>query len=263
MAGAPTVFDTFRRREGVAVRRMESLPKAQSPRRRRTRLRRPPRRAAPGCRRRRQEEGRRRSPRHQHQPVGDPRGRRGQPRGVKGKVVVRALDGGNVLGKVATYKAKRARAGKPKSARRRSQRQRPTQRPGQAGPGGLRGRHAQRPDALAQEERQEVQAHHHDRARPRPRQVQRPLQNPVAKPYKGDPIATANSDRCDFLDPAVCRHPWPNNYFTVADPSSDTGRRLDFDHLDARQQDRPAVRSGRLPARQRLQPGQHDRRQGA
>ena len=53
-----------------------------------------------------------------------------------------------------------------------------------------------------------------------------PSENPVAKPYKGDPIPTDNADRCDFIDPAVCLQPWPNDYFTVADGSTDTGRRL-------------------------------------
>ena len=55
-----------------------------------------------------------------------------------------------------------------------------------------------------------------------------PSENPTAKPYIGPPIDTANSDRCDFLDPAVCLQPWPNDYFTVADASTDTGRRLNI-----------------------------------
>ena len=33
---------------------------------------------------------------------------------------------------------------------------------------------------------------------------------------------------CDFLDPAVCLLPWPNDYFTRVDPSTPTGRRLDL-----------------------------------
>jgi hypothetical protein len=33
---------------------------------------------------------------------------------------------------------------------------------------------------------------------------------------------------CDFLDPAVCLQPWPNDYFTVADGGTPTGRRLDL-----------------------------------
>ncbi len=32
--------------------------------------------------------------------------------------------------------------------------------------------------------------------------------------------------RCDPLDPAVCLQPFPNDHFTVADPSTDTGRRI-------------------------------------
>ncbi len=34
---------------------------------------------------------------------------------------------------------------------------------------------------------------------------------------------------CDPIDPAVCLQPFPNDYFTVADPSTDTGRRVNFD----------------------------------
>jgi hypothetical protein len=41
-------------------------------------------------------------------------------------------------------------------------------------------------------------------------------------------IDTSNADRCDFMDPAVCLQPWPNDYFTVADPTTDTGRRLNL-----------------------------------
>jgi hypothetical protein len=33
---------------------------------------------------------------------------------------------------------------------------------------------------------------------------------------------------CDPLDPSLCMQPFPNDYFTVADPSTDTGRRLNF-----------------------------------
>ena len=33
---------------------------------------------------------------------------------------------------------------------------------------------------------------------------------------------------CDPLDPAVCLQPFPNDHFTVADPSTDTGRRVAF-----------------------------------
>jgi hypothetical protein len=48
----------------------------------------------------------------------------------------------------------------------------------------------------------------------------------------GAPIATADSPvqvGCDPLDPAVCLQPFPNDYFTVPDSSTDTGRRVNFD----------------------------------
>jgi hypothetical protein len=54
---------------------------------------------------------------------------------------------------------------------------------------------------------------------------------PAPQPYTGPPIDTSNADRCDFLDPAVCLQPWPNDYFTVADPATDTGRRLNLNLL--------------------------------
>src|SRR5581483_4100160 len=33
---------------------------------------------------------------------------------------------------------------------------------------------------------------------------------------------------CDPLDPTQCLLPFPDNYFTVRDPSTATGRRVDF-----------------------------------
>ena len=51
---------------------------------------------------------------------------------------------------------------------------------------------------------------------------------PAPQPYTGAPIPTSNSDRCDFLDPAVCLQPFPNDYFTVADSTTDTGRRVNL-----------------------------------
>jgi hypothetical protein len=53
-------------------------------------------------------------------------------------------------------------------------------------------------------------------------------ENPIARPYWGPPLDVTAADRCDFMDPAVCLQPWPNDYFTVADGSTDTGRRLNF-----------------------------------
>ena len=41
-------------------------------------------------------------------------------------------------------------------------------------------------------------------------------------------VDLTNADRCDFLDPAQCLLPWPNDYFTVPDRHTDTGRRINF-----------------------------------
>ena len=46
------------------------------------------------------------------------------------------------------------------------------------------------------------------------------------QPYT--PVPLENADRCDFLDPAVCLQPFPNDYFTVNDPSTETGKRLNL-----------------------------------
>jgi hypothetical protein len=40
--------------------------------------------------------------------------------------------------------------------------------------------------------------------------------------------APAQAAECDDLDPSVCLLPWPNDRFTKADPTTDTGRRLDL-----------------------------------
>lgn len=45
-----------------------------------------------------------------------------------------------------------------------------------------------------------------------------------------DPVAAAVG-RCDPLDPAHCLMPWPNDFFTAPDPTTDTGRRLALDPL--------------------------------
>ncbi|HJQ85083.1 MAG TPA: hypothetical protein VKA21_13450, partial [Candidatus Binatia bacterium] len=36
---------------------------------------------------------------------------------------------------------------------------------------------------------------------------------------------------CDFLDPAACLFPFPNDFFTVADGSTDSGKRVNFPHV--------------------------------
>ena len=84
-------------------------------------------------------------------------------------------------------------------------------------------------------------------------------ENPTPRPYYGPPIDTSNADRCDFMDPTVCLQPWPNDYFTVADATTDTGRRL---NLNANSM--PANQFGvhidptDYQPRRRLQPGQPD-----
>jgi hypothetical protein len=46
------------------------------------------------------------------------------------------------------------------------------------------------------------------------------------------PAAAAPGEQgCDPLDPAVCLQPWPNDFFTVADSTTDTGRRLNLNPL--------------------------------
>ncbi len=54
---------------------------------------------------------------------------------------------------------------------------------------------------------------------------------PPPSPYTGPPLDTANADRCDYLDGAVCLQPWPNDYFTVENPAYETGRRMDLNLL--------------------------------
>ncbi|MGH8456153.1 MAG: hypothetical protein ACRETE_04120, partial [Stenotrophobium sp.] len=39
------------------------------------------------------------------------------------------------------------------------------------------------------------------------------------------------ADRCDFFDTHYCLFPWPNDYFTVADSTTDTGRRVNLNIL--------------------------------
>jgi hypothetical protein len=39
------------------------------------------------------------------------------------------------------------------------------------------------------------------------------------------------ADRCDFLDSHYCLFPWPNDYFTTADSSTDTGKRVNLNLL--------------------------------
>lgn len=44
-------------------------------------------------------------------------------------------------------------------------------------------------------------------------------------------IAQTRLAGCDFLEPAYCHFPWPNDYFTKADAATDTGRQIDLNVL--------------------------------
>jgi hypothetical protein len=48
-----------------------------------------------------------------------------------------------------------------------------------------------------------------------------------ARPIQADPPDAHGA--CDFLDPAKCLYPFPNDYFTVRDRSTETDRRVQFD----------------------------------
>jgi hypothetical protein len=50
----------------------------------------------------------------------------------------------------------------------------------------------------------------------------------VAEARTAQPETTDPHGACDFLDPAKCLFPFPNDYFTVRDRSTDTGRRVDL-----------------------------------
>jgi hypothetical protein len=52
--------------------------------------------------------------------------------------------------------------------------------------------------------------------------------------------ATPRGPKCDPFDPSLCMQPFPNDYFTVADPSTETGRRLNF-QADAMPQNKNGV----------------------
>ena len=54
------------------------------------------------------------------------------------------------------------------------------------------------------------------------------LAAPDPDPAPLGPVAAPDADRCDFLDPAVCLFPWPNDRFTRP-AATPTGRRLNLD----------------------------------
>jgi hypothetical protein len=70
---------------------------------------------------------------------------------------------------------------------------------------------------------------------------------PPPTPYAGELPDTSNASRCDWIDTPsgsggadpVCLQPFPNDFFTVADPDSDTGRRVSLNL-----QSMPANRAG-------------------
>jgi hypothetical protein len=77
---------------------------------------------------------------------------------------------------------------------------------------------------------------------------------PPASPPAQEPVAyeTQNANRCDHIDEAVCLFPFPNDHYTVADPTTDTGRRLDLSLLSM-----PANREGKP-----ITPGPYNRNDG-
>lgn len=72
---------------------------------------------------------------------------------------------------------------------------------------------------------------------------------PAPPPVETLHISVPDADHCDPIDPANCMLPFPNDYFTVVDSSTATGRRVAFDtdslpanrvgvHLDATEYNR-------------------------
>jgi hypothetical protein len=62
----------------------------------------------------------------------------------------------------------------------------------------------------------------------------RPRSHPPPSGTPAKPIAYQTSsdfDRCDFIDPADCLFPFPNDWFTTTDATTDTKRRVDFNLL--------------------------------
>jgi hypothetical protein len=53
---------------------------------------------------------------------------------------------------------------------------------------------------------------------------------PKPRPYQGPPIPTPDGDRCDWLDTSVCLYPFPNDFYSVRDSGTATGKRV---HLEA------------------------------
>ena len=81
-----------------------------------------------------------------------------------------------------------------------------------------------------------------------------PAPGPTSPPREQEPVdfETQNANRCDHTDAAVCLLPWPNDHFTVADPTTDTRRRLDLESASM-----PQNRAGKPIA-----PGPYNRNDG-
>jgi hypothetical protein len=73
-------------------------------------------------------------------------------------------------------------------------------------------------------------------------------------PLQGPPTTVdgAGDRTCDYLDPAVCLQPWPNDWFTTTDSQTPTGRRLNIDSMAT-----PANREGK-----HVDPTDHNRADG-
>src|SRR3954469_23479284 len=74
----------------------------------------------------------------------------------------------------------------------------------------------------------------HDPAPDRGKGGHRPGQQwvpPADDHWAGHGTDPANPQACDPIDPSQCMLPYPNDWFTKADPSSATGRRLDLNVL--------------------------------
>ena len=70
-----------------------------------------------------------------------------------------------------------------------------------------------------------------------------PLRTPT--PLRCGPVATENADRCDFLDPAACLFPWPNDAFTKSATDRDRAQAEPQQRLGAEEPGRQADRSDR------------------
>jgi len=66
-----------------------------------------------------------------------------------------------------------------------------------------------------------------------PGNQENPAQAPDDKKVSIDPgaIDVSEADYCDILQPTKCLCPFPNDYFMIPDPGTDTGLRVNLDPL--------------------------------